>query len=180
MLKDYLEKMKGTSKSPPAVSIEEIIWAWIGAFLGIAVVAYLNYSKFENTDLVMIVGSFGASAVLIYGAIKSPLAQPRNLIGGHVLSAITGVACYQLLNQYMWLASAMAVATSIALMHATKTLHPPGGATALIAVIGGEKIHALGYLYAIIPVGAGATIMLAIALLINNIPKKRRYPEFWI
>ncbi len=180
MLKDYLEKMKGTSKSPPAVSIEEIIWAWIGAFLGIAVVAYLNYSKFENTDLVMIVGSFGASAVLIYGAIKSPLAQPRNLIGGHVLSAITGVTCYQLLNQYMWLASAMAVATSIALMHATKTLHPPGGATALIAVIGGEKIHALGYLYAIIPVGVGATIMLAIALLINNIPKKRRYPEFWI
>jgi CBS-domain-containing membrane protein len=128
----------------------------------------------------MIVGSFGASAVLIYGAIKSPLAQPRNLIGGHVLSAIIGVGCYQLLNQYMWLASAMAVATSIALMHATKTLHPPGGATALIAVIGGEKIHALGYLYAIIPVGVGATIMLAIALLINNIPKKRRYPEFWI
>lgn len=74
----------------------------------------------------------------------------------------------------------MAVATSIALMHATKTLHPPGGATALIAVIGGEKIHALGYLYAIVPVGAGATIMLAIALLINNIPQKRRYPEFWI
>ena len=180
MLQTYLEKMKGTSKSPPAVSIEEIIWAWIGAFLGIAVVAYLNYSKFENTDLVMIVGSFGASAVLIYGAIKSPLAQPRNLIGGHVLSAIIGVACYQLLNQYMWLASAMAVATSIALMHATKTLHPPGGATALIAVIGGEKIHALGYLYAIIPVGVGATIMLAIALLINNIPQKRRYPEFWI
>jgi CBS-domain-containing membrane protein len=180
MLKAYFEKMKGASKSPPAVSIEEIIWSWIGAFLGIAVVAYLNYSKFENTDLVMIVGSFGASAVLIYGAIKSPLAQPRNLIGGHVLSAIAGVTCYQLLNQYMWLASAMAVATSIALMHATKTLHPPGGATALIAVIGGEKIHALGYLYAIIPVGAGVTIMLAIALLINNIPQKRRYPEFWM
>jgi CBS-domain-containing membrane protein len=180
MLKAYLNKMKGTTKSPPRVSAEEIIWSWIGGFIGIGVVAYLNYSRFEHTDLVMIVGSFGASAVLIYGAIKSPLAQPRNLLGGHIISAITGVACYLLFKDHMWFASAMAVATSIALMHATKTLHPPGGATALIAVIGGEKIHALGYLYAIIPVGVGATIMLTIALLINNIPQKRRYPEFWI
>lgn len=180
MLVEYFRKIKGTTKSPPAVSLEEIVWSWIGAFFGIGAVAYLNFSRFENTDLVMIVGSFGASAVLIYGAIKSPLAQPRNLVGGHVLSAIIGVTCYKLFGNTMWFASAMAVATSIALMHATKTLHPPGGATALIAVIGGEKIHGLGYLYAIIPSGAGAVIMLAIALLINNIPKKRRYPEFWI
>jgi CBS-domain-containing membrane protein len=80
----------------------------------------------------------------------------------------------------MWLASSVAVATAIAFMHATKTLHPPGGATALIAVIGSEKIHSLGYLYAIIPVGFGAIIMLAVALLVNNIPKTRRYPEFWL
>jgi CBS-domain-containing membrane protein len=74
----------------------------------------------------------------------------------------------------------VAVATAIAAMHATKTLHPPGGATALIAVIGGEKVHNLGYLYVALPVAAGAAIMLAVALLINNIPKTRRYPEFWI
>jgi CBS-domain-containing membrane protein len=79
----------------------------------------------------------------------------------------------------MWLASSVAVATAIAFMHATKTLHPPGGATALIAVIGSEKIHDLGYLYAVVPVGLGAIIMLAVALLVNNIPKTRRYPEFW-
>jgi CBS-domain-containing membrane protein len=180
MLRDYLEKMKGTTKSPPSVSIEEILWSWIGAFIGIGIVAYLNYSRFEHTDLVMIVGSFGASAVLIYGAIKSPLAQPRNLMGGHIISAIIGVTSYNLMHDYMWLASALAVATSIAVMHATKTLHPPGGATALIAVIGGEKIHNLGYLYAIIPAGAGAAIMLVIALIVNNIPQKRRYPEFWM
>ncbi|RJQ45122.1 MAG: HPP family protein [Nitrospiraceae bacterium] len=180
MLREYFNKMKGSTKSPPSVSLEEIIWSWIGAFAGIGTVAYLNYSRFENTDLVMIVGSFGASAVLIYGAVKSPLAQPRNLIGGHVFSAVIGVACYNLFHDYMWFASAVAVATAIAFMHASKTLHPPGGATALIAVIGGEKIHALGYLYALIPAGAGAVIMLAIALLINNIPRKRRYPEFWI
>jgi CBS-domain-containing membrane protein len=64
-------------------------------------------------------------------------------------------------------------------MHATKTLHPPGGATALIAVIGSGKIHALGYLYVIIPAGLGATVMLVVALLVNNIPRSRRYPEFW-
>lgn len=80
----------------------------------------------------------------------------------------------------MLFASAVAVSTAIALMHATKTLHLPGGATALIAVIGSGKIHALGYLYAIIPAGLGAVVMLAVALVVNNIPKSRRYPEFWL
>lgn len=172
--------MKGTTKSPPGVSLSEIIWSWIGAFCGIASVAFINYNMFQGTDLVMIIGSFGASAVLIYGAIRSPLAQPRNLIGGHVISAIIGVTMYQFLNGHMWMAASMAVSTAIAVMHATKTLHPPGGATALIAVIGSQKIHHLGYLYAIIPAGLGAVIMLAVALLVNNIPKSRRYPEFWI
>jgi CBS-domain-containing membrane protein len=175
----YFQKMKGTTKSPPSVSFAEIVWSWIGAFLGIAAVAVANFHFLEETDMVMIIGSFGASAVLIYGAIRSPLAQPRNLIGGHVISAIIGVATYKLFFNHMWLASSIAVATAIAAMHATKTLHPPGGATALIAVIGSQKIHQLGYLYAIIPAGTGAVIMLAVALIINNIPKSRRYPEFW-
>ncbi len=179
MLKEYFNKMKGTTKSPPAVSLAEIGWSWVGAFLGIAAVASLNYKILENSDLVLIIGSFGASAVLIYGAIKSPLAQPRNLIGGHVFSALIGVACYQLLGSHMWLAASVAVATAIAFMHATKTLHPPGGATALIAVIGSDKIHDLGYLYVLMPVGLGAVIMLLVALLVNNISKSRRYPEFW-
>ena len=179
MLKDYFSKMKGTTKSPPRVGAVEILWSWIGAFLGIAAVAYINYRMIDATDLIMIIGSFGASAVLIYGAIKSPLAQPRNLLGGHVFSALIGVTCYQLLDSHLWLAAAVAVATAIAFMHATKTLHPPGGATALIAVIGSEKIHSLGYLYAVIPAGAGALIMLVVALLVNNLSKDRRYPEFW-
>ena len=176
---EYFAKMKGTTKSPPRVSLTEIAWSWIGSFLGIAAVAYCNFDMLEGTDLVMVIGSFGASAVLIYGAVKSPLAQPRNLIGGHVISAVIGVACYQALGTQMWLASSVAVATAIAVMHATKTLHPPGGATALIAVIGSEKIHALGYLYALVPAGLGAIIMLVIALLVNNIPESRKYPEYW-
>lgn len=175
----YFKKMKGVAKSPPRVSIAEMIWSWTGAFFGIAVVAYLHYDILPETDMVMIIGSFGASAVLIYGAIRSPLAQPRNLIGGHVISALIGVTVYKLFGAQMWLASSVAVATAIFVMHATKTLHPPGGATALIAIIGSEKIHDLGYLYVIVPAGSGALIMLIVALLINNISKNRRYPEYW-
>jgi len=177
---NYFKKMRGTTKSPPAVGLSEIIWSWIGAFLGMASVALINYQILEGTDLVMIIGSFGASAVLIYGATKSPLAQPRNLLGGHMLSALTGVTIYQIFSPHMWLAASVSVATAIAVMHATKTLHPPGGATALIAVIGSQKIYSLGYLYVIVPVGLGATIMLVVALLVNNIPERRQYPEFWL
>jgi CBS-domain-containing membrane protein len=129
--------------------------------------------------LVLIVGSFGASAVLIFGAIKSPLAQPRNFLGGHILSALIGVTAHKLLPAHIWLAGAVAVATAIGLMHLTKTLHPPGGATALIAVLGGAKIYGLGYFYVVMPIGAGAVVMLIVALLFNNIPTTRRYPEFW-
>jgi len=176
----YLKKMRGTTRSPPRVGLLEIVWSWVGAFSGISAVAVLNYHLLDKSDLTLMIGSFGASAVLIYGAIKSPLAQPRNLVGGHILSGVVGVASYQLLHSQLWLAAAVAVATAIASMHATKTLHPPGDATALIAVIGGEKIHNLGFLYPIVPAGLGAIIMLLVALVVNNIPKTRRYPEFWI
>ena len=179
MFIDYFQKMKGSTKSPPGVSLSEIVWSWLGAFLGVSAVAYLHYRILAGTDLVLIVGSLGASALLIYGAIKSPFAQPRNFLGGHLISALIGVFAYQIFQPNLWLASALAVATSIAVMHATRTLHPPGGATALIAVIGDAKIHALGYLYVLMPVGAGALIMLVVALVVNNIPNNRKYPEYW-
>jgi CBS-domain-containing membrane protein len=171
--------MKGTTKSPPGVGASEVAWSWIGAFLGISAVTGIDQFILAGTDLTMVIGSFGASAVLVYGAIKSPLAQPRNLVGGHFLSALVGVTCYKLLHGYPLLAAAGAVATAIALMHVTKTLHPPGGATSLIAVIGGAKIHNLGYLYALMPAALGALVMLFVALIVNNIPSTRRYPEFW-
>jgi CBS-domain-containing membrane protein len=180
MLSEYFNKMAGMTKSPPTVGMSEILWSWLGAFIGIGAVSLISYKLLVGTGLTMILGSFGASAVLIYGAIKSPLAQPRNLIGGHIISALIGVTSYQLFSTELWIAAPLAVATSIAVMHATKTLHPPGGATALIAVIGGQSVYKLGYLYAVLPVGSGAMVMLIVALLVNNIPKTRRYPEFWI
>jgi len=176
----YFRKWRGTTRgSPPKVSNTEVFWSWVGAFFGIAAIALVNQLLFDKTDYLMMIGSFGASAVLTYGAVRSPLAQPRNLVGGHVISALVGVAAFKLLHGQIWLAEAVAVATAIALMHLTKTLHPPGGATALIAVIGSDEIHELGFLYAIVPVGLGALILLLVALLVNNIPPTRRYPEVW-
>jgi CBS-domain-containing membrane protein len=74
----------------------------------------------------------------------------------------------------------MAVAMAIVVMQVTRTIHPPAGATAFIAVIGSEKIHNLGYLYAVIPVATGALIMLLVALVVNNLSSARRYPEYWL
>jgi len=177
---EYLTKMKGGAKSPPGVGAGELLWSWIGSVLGIVACAWLSSRYFEPRDLSLLIGSFGASAVLVYGAIKSPLAQPRNLIGGHVISGLVGVACWQVFGATLWIAAALAVSLAIVAMLATKTLHPPGGATALIAVIGGDKVHALGFLYAIIPAGAGAVVLLIVALLVNNLNRNRKYPEYWV
>jgi len=179
-LSKYLSKMKGGAKSPPAGPLSELLWSWCGAAIGIGLCAYLSSHFFEPRDLSLLIGSFGASAVLVYAAIKSPLAQPRNLVGGHVFSGLCGVASYQLFGDTVWLAAAMAVSLAIVVMLVTKTLHPPGGATALIAVIGGAKVHGLGFLYAFLPAGAGAVILLIVALAVNNLSKNRRYPEYWM
>jgi len=175
----YFRKMAGATQSPPRVDLAEICWSGLGSLLGILAVAYLNHQFFEGTAWLLLIASFGASAVLIFGAIKSPLAQPRNLLGGHILCALIGVSAFKLLAPCLWVAAAVAVSVSIVVMHATKTLHPPGGATAMIAVIGGEKVHNLGYFFVALPVGTGVLIMLLLALLFNNLSPRRRYPEFW-
>jgi len=180
-LRDYFEKMRGVTRgSPPRVSNSEILWSWIGGFAGIAAVAWVNRLMFSGTDLVLMIGSLGASAVLVFGATRSPLAQPRNVIGGHIVSAAVGVAAFKLFHSDPWLAQAAAVSTAIALMHATRTLHPPGGATALIAVIGSEEIHRLGFLYVLVPGAAGPLILVIVGLVVNNLAASRRYPETWL
>jgi len=177
----YLGKMRGSAAgSPPRVSNAEVLWSWVGGLLGIGAVGLLNDLLFRGTDFVLLIAPFGASAVLLFGAVRSPLAQPRNLIGGHLIAALVGVIAYQLLPGVPWLAAALAAATTIALMHLTRTLHPPGGATALTAVIGSDQIHQLGYWFVLVPVGLGALILLGVALLVNNLAANRRYPETWL
>ncbi|MFN3883308.1 MAG: HPP family protein [Rhodocyclaceae bacterium] len=178
---DYLRKFRGTTAgSPPRVGWAEVFWSWSGGLCGIGLLGWLGQHFFAPHDLPIVIGSMGASAVLLFGAPKSPLAQPRNVLGGHVVSALTGVLCWQLFFAWPTLAQALAVATAIAAMHLTRTLHPPGGATALIYIIGGPQIHALGFLYVLIPATLGPLILLAVALIVNNLPRSRRYPEFWL
>ncbi len=158
------------------VDYKEHFWSFVGAFIGIGLIAFLQSYLLPKDENIFLIASFGASSVLIYGAIQSPLAQPRNLIGGHLISAFIGVTIYKLLPDIIWLTAPLAVALSIVVMQITKTLHPPGGATALIAVIGSEKIKTLGYFYVLSPVLTGTIILFIVALLFNNITAHRKYP----
>lgn len=159
------------------------LYTFLGGFAGIALVdAVGRRMGMEVGDRFFLIGSFGASAVLIYGLVNSPLAQPRNLFGGHILSAIVGVTMCKLFGDGffpLWLAPSLAVGTSIVVMQITKTLHPPGGATALIATIGSEKVKALGYAYVLSPVFTGLVLMFVVALAVNNLHKDRAYPKKW-
>ncbi|CAM2963090.1 HPP family protein [Flavobacterium frigoris] len=159
------------------VDFREKFWSFAGSFIGIGTLAYLQSQMLPDSDVLFLIGSFGASSVLIYGIIQSPLAQPRNLIGGHVISAIVGVTVAKFVPDILWLTAALSVSLSIILMQLTKTLHPPGGATALIAVTGSAQIKNLGYWYVISPVLSGVLILLFVALIINNITSKRYYPN---
>ena len=184
-MKKYFKRMKGHGECPPRKPMSKIAWSWVGAFFGIAAILICG-QYLKQLSLMMesslLIGSFGASAVLIYGAPLAEFSQPRNLIGGHVLSAIIGVTVFALIGNNLILACSLAVSLAIAVMHLTRTLHPPGGATALIAIIGGEKIHSLGYWYVFFPVLVGASVMLIVALLVNNLSAnpRRHYPVYWL
>ncbi|WP_209402573.1 HPP family protein [Pseudozobellia sp. WGM2] len=158
------------------IDFKEQFWSFLGAFVGIGLIAFIQSHYLPDLENVLLIGSFGASSVLIYGAVQSPLAQPRNLIGGQVISAIIGVTVYKLVPDLIWVAAPMAVATSIVVMQVTKTLHPPGGASALIAVIGTENIKSLGFFYILSPVLTGTLILFVTGLVFNNMTRNRRYP----
>lgn len=153
------------------------LWTFVGTFVAIALIGLAQQNALGEQDQVFLIGSFGASCVLIFGATNSPLAQPRNLIGGHFLASLIGVAAHKLLPDQLWLSSALAVSSSIVVMQITKTMHPPAGATALIANIGSDKIKSLGFAYTLTPVMTGVAILLLTALLVNNIPPGRSYPS---
>ena len=175
-IKRTYRKTKYVLYKETLVDFTEHFWAFIGSFIGLGIITFLEYKFLPESDLVFLIGSFGASCVLVYGVIQSPLAQPRNLVGGHLVSAIIGVTIQKLLPDLIWVAAPLAVSLSIVFMQITKTLHPPGGATALIAVTGSAEIKNLGYFYIISPVLSGALILLLIALIFNNLTSNRSYP----
>ncbi|MBW4360811.1 HPP family protein [Flavobacterium taihuense] len=159
------------------VDYKEQFWSFLGSFVGIGILAYIQSIHFKGNDAVYLIGSFGASSVLVYGIIQSPFSQPRNLVGGHLISALIGVTVHKFAPDIIWIAAPLAVSSAIIMMQITKTLHPPGGATALIAIIGSDKIKALGYMYVLSPVLIGTLVLLITALIFNNMTPSRTYPS---
>jgi len=158
-----------------SVSNTEKLVSTLGGILGISLVAFFSFQVTGAAGAALIVPSMGASAVLMFAVPHGKLSQPWPLIGGHLISAVIGVLCYQLIP-VPFLAAGLSVGLAIGAMHVTKSIHPPGGATALAAVIGGPAIHQLGYAYAITPILLNVAIIFAVALVFNNVFPWRRYP----
>ncbi|KAF4446734.1 hypothetical protein F53441_9668 [Fusarium austroafricanum] len=164
-------------------TIVPVIWAFIGIFIALSIIelASERIPSFVERGAPIIVGSFGAGAVLEFYAIESPLAQPRNFFGGQMIAAIIGVSIGKLFllsnsfHSIQWLGGAISCATVTSIMALTKTIHPPAGATALLAIVDNRLLD-LGWFF--IPVVLfNCTIMFAVALLVNNI--QRAYPVYW-
>jgi len=155
---------------------------WISAFgglVGILAVMWVSHVGLGGHGGALALGSMGASAVLLFAAPHGALSQPWPVLGGHLVSALVGVTCARWLGSEPMLAASLAVALAIAAMYSLRCLHPPGGATALYAVLGGETVHALGYGYLFSPVLLNIVVLLSVAVLFNYPFAWRRYPQSW-
>jgi CBS domain-containing membrane protein len=155
---------------------EKLISA-LGAFLGISLVFYSSTFFVDGQSSFLIVASMGASAVLLFAVPHGPLSQPWPVIGGHLISAVVGVSCAKLIPDIFW-AAPVAVGIAVGLMYYFKCIHPPGGATALSAVVGGNEIMQLGYKFVLTPVLINVVAILSVAVLFNFLFKWRRYPAY--
>jgi CBS-domain-containing membrane protein len=157
-------------------SQHEKIISGLGGLAGIYAIWLVTGLFLEGTDIPLIVASMGASAVLLFGVPHGQLSQPWNLCVGHTVSAIAGVSCAMIIPDQA-LAAGCGVGLAITAMHYTQSIHPPGGATALMAVIGGPSIHHLGFSYLFTPVLINVLVILLIAIIFNYPFIWRRYPE---
>ena len=158
-----------------ATNYPEKLISAAGGFLGIFGILFCSQWLLGPEVAVMIVPSMGASAVLLFAAPHAPFSQPWNVIGGHFFSAIIGIACWQWIPDFT-VAASDSVGFAIGAKYFARCIHPPGGATALAAVIGSEQLHDLGYAYALEPILMNAVIMLVIAIAFNSLFRWRRYP----
>lgn len=174
---DKIIRFMGMEKTN--VSATEKFVSALGGFLGITLIALISFQFTGATASALIVPSMGASAVLVFAVPHGKLSQPWPLIGGNLISAIIGVTCYQMISD-PFIAAGMAVGIAIAAMHIFNCTHPPGGATALAAVIGGPVIHELGYAYVITPILINVVIIFFVAFIFNSLFPWRRYPASMI
>jgi hypothetical protein len=152
----------------------ERVFSGVSAFAGIGLIWVVS-TVVVGESVPLVVASMGASAVLLFAVPHGALSQPWPVIGGHVLSALVGVTCARLVENPA-VAAPLAVGLAIVVMYYARCIHPPGGATALTAVIGGHAIHQLGYSYVLAPIALNAVILLAVAILSNWPFAWRRYP----
>jgi CBS-domain-containing membrane protein len=168
-----LRQLLGIGQS--SVSRLEQAVSGIGGLVAIAGILFVSGPLLHEPAGAIVVASMGASAVLLFGVPHGPLSQPWAVLGGHHISAFIGVSCAMLIPETM-LAAGMAVGLSISAMHVLRCMHPPGGATALSAVIGGSEVHSLGYQYMVTPVLLNVAVILLVAFLFNYPFRWRRYP----
>jgi len=159
------------------VTHRERFAAALGGCLAILVLFAASHLFLPAPAALPVVASMGASAVLLFALPHSPLAQPWPMLGGHVLSALVGVSCARLVADPL-LAGALAVGCAIGAMHYLRCLHPPGGATALVSVIGGPAIAGLGYGFVLAPVALNAFMLVLCAVVYNGLLPWRRYPAY--
>jgi CBS domain-containing membrane protein len=158
------------------VSVSEKIFSALAGLVGIGLVMVVSQFFLDAQALPWVVASMGASAVLLFAVPQGPLSQPWSFVGGHLLSAFVGITVAKLVADPVT-AAALAVSMAIFVMYLTDCLHPPGGATALTAVVGGSSVQSLGYAYMLTPVSLNILVMLGWALIINNLLSNRHYPN---
>ena len=146
------------------------LFSAIGAFICISFLSYLNF--FQEGSL-WLIPPFGATMVLVMAVHESPLAQPKNIILGHTLSALSGVVIFTIFGMSS-ISIGLGVALSVFVMMITKTVHPPAGANPIIAIIGAK-----GFSFVLMPVAVGAVFIVLFAYVYNNI-LKREYPKSWV
>ena len=157
------------------VSAREKWISTLGGFVSMLFLMGITAQALGFSYATGLLGSMGASAVLLFAVPHGQLSQPWPVLGGHCLSALIGVACARWIHPVP-LAAALSVALSIGVMHQLKCIHPPGGATALTAVLGGPAIHALGFEFVFCPVFANCLVMIGSAVFFNSFFGWRRYP----
>lgn len=161
--------------SQQQTSHKEKLLSLVGGCIGIYVIFLITNQFLGLADAIYIIPSMGATTVLLFAAPHAPFSQPWNVLGGHLISAVIGVACYQMIPD-IHIAAAISVGFAIGAQYYLRCIHPPGGATALAAVIGSSQIHDLGYMYTITPVLVNVLSILLVAIVFNAFFDWRVYP----
>jgi CBS domain-containing membrane protein len=170
-----IEWLRSFWPQPHTASPTERGRAVAGALIGLLLTAAVSHLALGPQAAAFLIAPMGASAVLLFCLPASPLAQPWSIIGGNLVSALIGVGCAKAIANPM-LAAPLAGCLAIGAMFYLRCLHPPGGAVALTAVLGGPVVHAAGYQFALWPVGLNSLLLALAALLFNNLTG-RRYPH---